>query len=167
MSCQAEANNPNASNLASRLLNFVVISASVLFQRAQKAKRAYGPAAKRVSRRSKSDRREIKRNYAITTIATSHQRNNIAAKLGIPDNLINDLLSKLADKYVIGEQQATENDRLLQLLELGGERELKNAFAWHQKERAKRILQPEEAEEVIGERVDKLIGAGGDSHKIA
>jgi hypothetical protein len=38
MSCQAAASNPNASNLASRLLNFVAISASVLFQRAQKAR---------------------------------------------------------------------------------------------------------------------------------
>jgi|SRR5919109_3567398 hypothetical protein len=124
MSCQAEVSNPNTSNLASRLLNFVVISASVLFRRAQKARRVYGPAAKRICRRSKSDRREIKRNYATTT-ATSRQRNNIAAKLWIPDNLINDLLSKLTDKYVIGEQQTVENDKLLQLLELVDERELK------------------------------------------
>lgn len=127
MSCQAHASNPNASNLASMLLNFVIISANVLFWRAQKAKRAYGPAAKRVCRRSKPDRREIKRNY-VTTTATSRQRNNIAAKLGIPGNLINDLLSKLADKYAIAEQQIAENDKLLQLLELGDERELKKHF---------------------------------------
>ena len=104
MSCQAEACNADTSNLASRLLNFIVISASVLFRRAQNAKRAYGPAANRVCRLSKSDRREIKLNYATTTV-TSRQRNNNAVKLGIPDNLINDLLSKLAEKYVTGEQQ--------------------------------------------------------------
>jgi hypothetical protein len=104
MSCQAEACNADTSNLASRLLNFIVISASVLFPRAQNAKRAYGPGANRVCRRSKSDRREIKLNYATTTV-TSRQRNNNAVKLGIPDNLINDLLSKLAEKYVTGEQQ--------------------------------------------------------------
>jgi hypothetical protein len=105
MSCQAEACNANTSNLASRLLNFVVISASVLFRRAQNAKRAYGPAANRVCRRSKSDRREIKLNYATTTVTSRQRNNNAAKKLEIPDNLINDLLAKLAEKYVTGEQQ--------------------------------------------------------------
>lgn len=130
MSCQAEASNHNASNLASRLLNFVVISASVLF---------FSNTLKKQREHTDQQLNEFAGilNQIVEKLNETMQQpqqqaaKEITSRPNLGYLIISSMIfcqSWLADKYVIGEQQTAENNRLLQLLELGDERELKKSF---------------------------------------